>query len=91
MVGTAVGTATILRTTDGGQNWTPQSVAFAGDLYDVEFAGDLRGWTVGQTGRIYSTSNGGTVTGVDERAVRRNRMHIPCARIIRTPSTPRRP
>lgn len=51
----------VLRTTDGGANWTPlpfpdpTSVVLNG----VNFADESHGWVVGSGGRIYATTDGG--------------------------------
>lgn len=50
----------ILKTTDGGSNWTAQ---FTGNLYnfwDVHFIDANTGWAVGDYGTIYKTADGGT-------------------------------
>ena len=49
----------ILRTTDGGNNWTSQSPSDAGQLYSIYFIDSNTGWTVGDYGTILKTSDGG--------------------------------
>lgn len=63
----------ILKTTDGGANWTAQ---FTGNLYnfwDIHFIDANTGWAVGDYGTIYKTVDGGTtwtkVTGTPIPAV----------------------
>ncbi len=61
--GTVVGlTGTILRTTNGGLNWLPQTApGTATHLFDVFFINDNTGWIVGDVGKIIKTTNGGSV------------------------------
>jgi photosystem II stability/assembly factor-like uncharacterized protein len=59
----AVGdSGTIIRTTDGGNNWQIQSSKsdLKHDLYSVHFVNENVGWTVGESGTILKTVNGGT-------------------------------
>jgi photosystem II stability/assembly factor-like uncharacterized protein len=51
--------STILKTLDGGTTWSPQSVPFSGDLWDVHFTGPDRGWAVGASGLLLYTGDGG--------------------------------
>lgn len=69
----AVGDRSMLvRTTDGGATWTATQVKMQSDLsggegmaaadpvfYDVAFADELRGWIVGEFGKIMYTADGG--------------------------------
>ena len=50
---------TILKTTNGGEIWTPQSSGTTANLRDVHFVDANRGWAVGDGGVIVTTSNGG--------------------------------
>ena len=51
--------ALLLRTSDGGATWHPQSTpGYGGFLYDVARASDTRGITTG-THHFFYTSNGG--------------------------------
>jgi photosystem II stability/assembly factor-like uncharacterized protein len=63
--GFAVGFAgTILRSTDLGLTWSPQSSGTFFDLFDVHFASDgLTGLAVGAAGTILRTTNGGQAGG----------------------------
>ncbi|MCK4775447.1 MAG: T9SS type A sorting domain-containing protein, partial [Candidatus Krumholzibacteria bacterium] len=61
MTGTAVGyTGTILRTTDGGCSWTPQTSGTTSWLRGVWFTDAITGTAVGQSGTILRTTDGGT-------------------------------
>jgi photosystem II stability/assembly factor-like uncharacterized protein len=51
---------TILKTIDGGANWTPQTSGTTTVLRSVHFASASIGWAVGDGGLILTTSNGGT-------------------------------
>ena len=52
--------AVIIKTTDGGNNWAPQYVAFLNtNLYSVFFIDANLGWCVGSKGTILKTTNGG--------------------------------
>jgi len=53
--------ATIVRTTDGGNNWTPQYHVGGSDNYlsDVVFSDSKRGIAVGQNGTVLLTTNAG--------------------------------
>jgi len=51
---------TILKTTDGGINWTPQTGAETNYLYSVCFIDDSIGFAVGTNGLILKTTTGGT-------------------------------
>jgi len=58
--GWAVGNAgTILQTSNGGTNWTPQTSGTASNLTSVQFTDNTIGWAVGHSGRILKTTNGG--------------------------------
>lgn len=62
--GWAVGyNGTIMKTTNGGSNWSVQSVGAGYILESVDFADVNTGWTVGWNfsgGKIFKTTNGGT-------------------------------
>lgn len=49
----------VLKTLDGGGSWIPQVSSSAQALNDVYFVDALRGWAVGDAGRIVHTSRGG--------------------------------
>ena len=59
--GTAVGflEGTILRTTDGGQSWVPQSIGQATGLLGVYFTDTNNGTVVGNDGVILRTTDAG--------------------------------
>ena len=62
--GTAVGSdGLILRTTDGGANWTNQTSGTTSFLNDVSFTDTNNGTAVGENGTILRTTNGGTTLG----------------------------
>jgi len=48
-----------LMTDDGGVTWTPQETQGAVTLFDVHFSDILTGWTVGNAGAIFHTTDGG--------------------------------
>ena len=50
----------IVRTTNGGVNWTSQVSGTTSDLYAVDFVDGSNGWAVGVNGTIIRTLNGGT-------------------------------
>ena len=52
-----------LRTTDGGNTWTAQTLvdAFGGYLYDIKMVDPENGYCAGSSGRVYKTTNGGTL------------------------------
>ena len=57
----AVGEAgTILYTSDGGHNWSPQSSGVSHNLYAIEFINDSTGYACGSSGIILCTSDGGS-------------------------------
>jgi photosystem II stability/assembly factor-like uncharacterized protein len=58
---------TILRTTDGGQNWILQ-ISNTGELSGVSFTDANNGWAVGDNGTILHTTNGG-VSFVEEEEI----------------------
>jgi photosystem II stability/assembly factor-like uncharacterized protein len=49
----------VLRSNDGGLNWTRQRAPTAAGLLAVDFVGPRRGWAVGRNGTIVATSDGG--------------------------------
>ena len=51
---------TIIKTTNGGINWTLQSSNTSNDLESIHFADNNTGWAVGDGGTIRKTTNGGT-------------------------------
>ncbi|MBK8708822.1 MAG: PKD domain-containing protein [Flavobacteriales bacterium] len=56
--GVAVGANVILRTTNGGDVWTFQSVA--GTLRGVSFSSATNGFAIGSANLLYQTTNGGS-------------------------------
>jgi len=69
---------TILRTTDGGQNWEkqksgiPSLLLLSGTfplLMDVKFIDPLKGWAVGESGTILHTSDGGNTWKIQESGI----------------------
>jgi len=64
--GWAVGdNGTIIKTIDGGYNWTDYSVG-GGHLRDVHFISATNGWVVGAGGRILNSANGGLTWPTDQ-------------------------
>ena len=65
--GFAVGfVGTILRSTDLGNTWSPQTSGTSADLFDVHLASDgLTGVAVGASGTILRTANGGQAGGLE--------------------------
>ncbi|MCS7029696.1 MAG: YCF48-related protein, partial [Bacteroidia bacterium] len=60
-IGWAVGLGgTILKTTNGGTTWTPQTSGTTQLLYSVHFVNAAIGWAVGNSGTILKTTDGGT-------------------------------
>ncbi len=49
----------VLKTTDGGVNWTEQGPSFIEDIFEGYFLGPDTGWFVGESGLIVSTTDGG--------------------------------
>jgi len=49
----------ILRSFDGGENWTVKNIANTWGFYCVEFPNESTGYTCGWNGRIYKTVNAG--------------------------------
>jgi photosystem II stability/assembly factor-like uncharacterized protein len=49
----------VLRTTDGGQNWSRLVVPSEVELFHLDFDGRSRGWIVGDKGTILTTGDGG--------------------------------
>jgi len=62
LTGWAVGSeGLILRTTDGGQNWTRHKPPIGDEsLISVRFISDKKGWAIGRDGRVLRTSDGGS-------------------------------
>ncbi len=67
LTGWAVGSAhlgfsktIILKTTDGGLSWNSATNGANGVLWDIGFANENVGFTVGEGGKIFRTTNGGT-------------------------------
>ena len=50
---------TILKTTDGGSNWSKVNLGYNNDLHAVYFVNENTGWIVGNDGLIFKTSDGG--------------------------------
>jgi serine protease len=61
--GTGTGTPVVVRTTNGGVNWTDATgTGLSGDLYCIAALDADRAWVgalVGSAGKIYATTNGG--------------------------------
>lgn len=76
--GFAVGfVGAILRSTDLGLTWSPQSSGTLFDLFDVHFAGDgLTGLAVGAAGTILRTTNGGQAGGLELLAAASRKGHF---------------
>ena len=67
ILGWAVGNGgTILKTTDGGDNWTQIPKFTNGDLQSVFFISEDTGWITGGYGIILKTTNGGVTFIEDE-------------------------
>jgi len=49
----------ILKTTNGGANWTAQTSGVTGTLYGISFVDANTGWAVGSAGTVLKTTNGG--------------------------------
>ncbi len=56
--GTRYARGTIIRTTDGGNTWSPDHISDK-IIFDVSFVNALKGVTVGLDGKIYTTLDGG--------------------------------
>jgi hypothetical protein len=70
-IGTIVGfNGTILRTTDGGQNWNQQFSKISINLNAVCFVDSNIGYITGGGGTILKTVNGGIITDVEEKKIR---------------------
>ncbi|NUM73528.1 T9SS type A sorting domain-containing protein [candidate division KSB1 bacterium] len=52
------GNGTLLRTTDGGNNWA-QQINSAKTFLSVHFVDEKNGWLVGEDGVVFKTTNGG--------------------------------
>ncbi len=50
----------MMKTTNGGINWSPQTTGVTEYLYSVYFQNGNFGWACGTGGRIIATTNGGT-------------------------------
>ncbi|MCX6163292.1 MAG: YCF48-related protein [Ignavibacteriae bacterium] len=53
---------TIMRTSNGGTNWSDQISGTSNSLRSIYFVNSLTGWTVGDLGTILKTGNGGITT-----------------------------
>ena len=63
----------VLKTTDGGRRWTPQT--YGGDrpqLFAVMFRDERIGWSVGQQGAVLKTTDGGRNWIAVDIGIRRN-------------------
>ena len=59
--GWAIGEAgTILFSSDGGNNWLPQTSGTDEHLYSISVLDQSRSWVVGRGGKILKTTDGGT-------------------------------
>ena len=56
----AGGNGAILKTTDGGNNWSLQTSGTTKTLRSIFFLDANNGWACGDGGTIITTSNGGT-------------------------------
>ena len=56
----------LLRTTDGGQNWSRIIVPTKVELFHLDFDGRSRGWIVGDMGVILATTNNGNTWTIQE-------------------------
>ena len=76
--GYAVGyVGTILRSTDQGNTWSPQTSGTFFDLFDAHFASDgLTGLAVGADGTILRTTNGGQAGGLELLAAASRKGHF---------------
>jgi len=50
----------VLKTTNGGTNWTSQTTGVSDSLLSIYFQNGNLGWACGTNGRIIATTNGGT-------------------------------
>ena len=50
---------TIVKTIDGGRNWTQEASGTNEELLSVDFADNLNGWAVGANGTLLKTTDGG--------------------------------
>jgi len=62
------GRGAIVRTTDGGTNWSPALVTPAA-LWSIDFADALTGYACGDYGRVYRTTDGGTTWSAHETGI----------------------
>jgi len=58
-VGYAASIGIVYKTIDGGANWTTQRPQGASTLWNIDFINENVGWTVGASGMIFYTENGG--------------------------------
>lgn len=56
----------IFKSTNGGETWNDLSAPTTQSLNALNFSGEQRGFAVGDSGKIFFTTNGGGITGVDE-------------------------
>ncbi len=56
----------VLRTDDGGENWTRIPVPAKVELFHLDFDGKSRGWIVGDKGTILSTKDNGETWDIQE-------------------------
>lgn len=67
-VGYCVGlNGAILKSTDGGYNWSPQTSGTSASLRSVYFVDSLYGYAAGNTGIVLKTTNGG-ITGISRNS-----------------------
>lgn len=57
----------IFRSTDGGRTWSQVILSPPGRIRDMEFLDPQNGWLVGEAGRIYRTTDGGTTFQLQEK------------------------
>jgi len=54
----------IIKTTNGGINWTPQLTETIDHLFSIFFKDSLTGWAVGENGTVLKTTSGGMITNI---------------------------